>query len=137
MELVNEWFRTNFFRKIDTPFIIDYTYEKELTIALPLTGNALNKSEMEYNGKFGHNLVRTQDIALMSKIEICHTSCFLANQTVAPTLPSFQGIKICIQYLDSHPNKTISILIFIMMDQISSYLHGVGIKLKTKQPQIV
>ena len=75
--------------------------------SLPLTGNALHKAEMEYNGKFGHIIGRIQNIALMSRLEICYTSCHLETQTVAPTLPSFQGIKCCIQYLDSHFHKPI------------------------------
>ena len=38
--------------------------------ALTLTGNEFNKAEMEYHGKFGHNLGRTQHIAIMSRIDI-------------------------------------------------------------------
>ena len=41
----------------------------------------------------------------------------------------FQGIKRCIQYLDSYPHKLSFILLILIMDQISSGLHGVGIKL--------
>ena len=52
MELVNEWFPTRKFRNFDTPFRTDSSYEKELLDALPLTGHALQKSEMEYHGKF-------------------------------------------------------------------------------------
>ena len=36
---------------------------------IPLTGHSLNKSEMEYHGKFGHTLVSIQHIALMSIID--------------------------------------------------------------------
>ena len=63
--------------------------------------------EMEYNGKFGHSLGRIQRIALMSRIEICYASCRMATQTVVPTLPGFQGIKRCVQYLASQPHKPI------------------------------
>ena len=38
----------------------------------------------------------------MSIIEICYATCCLATQTVAPTLPTFQGTKRCVQYLASH-----------------------------------
>ena len=62
---------------------------------------------MEYNGKFGHNLGRIQHIAFMSIIYICCTDCCLETQTVAPTILGFQGLKRCIQYLDSHPRKAI------------------------------
>ena len=31
----------------------------------------------------------------------------MINQTVTPTIPGFQGIKLCIQYLSSHPHKPI------------------------------
>ena len=43
----------------------------------------------------------------MSRIFICYTTCRLANQTVAITLPGFQGIKCCVQYLASHSHKPI------------------------------
>ena len=75
--------------------------------ALPLTGNALHNAEMEYFGKFGHTLGRIEHIAFMSRIDLCYATCCLATQTVAPTLPGFQGIKRCVQYLDSHPHKSI------------------------------
>ena len=43
----------------------------------------------------------------MSRIDLCYTTCHLATQTVSPTLPGFQGIKRCAQYLASHPHKPI------------------------------
>ena len=75
--------------------------------ALPLTVHALYKSEIEYHGKFGHTLGRIQHIALMSRIDLCYVTYHLATQTVAPTLPGFQFIKHCVQYLASHPHKPI------------------------------
>ena len=54
---------------------------------------------------------------------------------VAPNLTGFQGIKRCIQYLDTYP-QFIPFIIHTN-DQIQSYLHGVGIILKTTQPTIV
>ena len=39
-------------------------------VALPLTGNSLHKSEMEYHGKFGHTIGRLQHIALIIIIDI-------------------------------------------------------------------
>ena len=72
---------------------------------LPLIGNALHKAEMEYHGRFGHTLGRIQRIALMSIIDLCYATFFIANHTVAPNLPDFQGIKRCAQYLASHPHK--------------------------------
>ena len=48
MKLVNEWFPTGKFRNFDTPFWTESSYEKELLAALPLTGHALHKAEMEY-----------------------------------------------------------------------------------------
>ena len=62
---------------------------------------------MEYHGKFGHTLGRIQQIDLVSRIELCYATCRLATQTVAPTLPGFQGIERCVQYLASHPHKPI------------------------------
>ena len=85
--------------------------------SLQLSINDLHKAEMEYHGKFRHNLGRKQHISLMSRIDICYTSCILETQTVAPTLTDFQGIKSCIKYMDSLPHKNILILLFIMMGQ--------------------
>ena len=75
--------------------------------ALPLTGNAPRKSEVEYHGKFGHNLVRIQHIAILNRIGICYKACFIGNQNMALTLPGLQGLKSCIQYLNSRPHKPI------------------------------
>ena len=36
-----------------------------------------------------------------------YTACRMGNESVAPTIPGFQGIKRCIQYLASHPHKSI------------------------------
>ena len=57
MELVNEWFPNGNCRKVDTNFRTESAYEKELMDSLPLTGHALNKSEMEYHGKLGHTRI--------------------------------------------------------------------------------
>ena len=56
MELVNEWFPTENFIKVDTYFIKNSEYEKEPMSALSLTGNSLNKAKMEYHDKIGHTL---------------------------------------------------------------------------------
>ena len=45
--------------------------------ALTLVGNALHKSEIEYHGKFGHNIERIQHIDLMSRIKISYATCCL------------------------------------------------------------
>ena len=74
---------------------------------LPLTGNDLQKAEMEYHGKFGHTLGRILHISLMNRIGIFYTACHLATQTVLPKIPGFQGINRCVQYLASNPHKTI------------------------------
>ena len=74
--------------------------------AFPLTGNTLHKTEIEY-GKFEHTLGQIHYISLMSRIDVCYTTYHLETQNVAPTLPGFQGIKRCIQYLASHPRKPI------------------------------
>ena len=75
--------------------------------ALPLTGHALHKAEMEYHGKFGHTLGRIQHISLLRRIGLLYATYRLENQTVAPTLPGFQGIKRFVQYLSRHPDKPI------------------------------
>ena len=62
---------------------------------------------MEYHGKFVHTLGRIHHIALMSRIKLFYSTYRLATQTVSPTLPGFQGIKRCVQYLDSQPHKPI------------------------------
>ena len=43
-ELMNAWFPTGKFRKVDTPFMTDYTYEKNLMTALTLIVNSLHKA---------------------------------------------------------------------------------------------
>ena len=75
--------------------------------ALILKGNELHKEEMEYQGKFGHNLGRIQQISFISRIDIFYATCLLATRIVAPTIPGFQCIKKCDQYMASHPNKPI------------------------------
>ena len=75
--------------------------------ALTLTGHALHKEVIEYHGKFGHTCGRIQHIALMSRFDLCYTTCCLATQTVAATLTGFQAIKLRVQYLSSHPHKPI------------------------------
>ena len=63
---------------------------------------------MEYYGKFGHTLGKIQHIALMSISDLCYATCWLATKIMAPTLPGFKGIKLCVKCLASHPHKTIS-----------------------------
>ena len=43
----------------------------------------------------------------MNIIGVCYATCCLLTQTVAHSLPGFQGIKRCVKYLDSHPHKII------------------------------
>ena len=89
-EIVNACSPTGKFIRVDKPFRKDYAYEKELMDALPLTGNDHHKAEMEYHGKFGHNIGRIQHIAVMGRIEIFYATFHLATQTMAPTIPGFQ-----------------------------------------------
>ena len=74
---------------------------------LPLTGENLRKAALEYHAKFGHVIVEIQHISLISRTDICYATCCIVTQTVAPTLPCFQGIKQCVQYLASHTHKSI------------------------------
>ena len=69
-------------------------------------------------------------------LHLCCATCRLETQTMAPTLPYFQGIKRCVQFIASHPHETIFIFLIIMMDKMSPDLYGLGIKLKTTQPTI-
>ena len=62
---------------------------------------------MEYHGIFGHTLGRIQHIALISRIDLCYATFRIATQTVAPTLPGFQGIIRGVQYPASYPHKPI------------------------------
>ena len=62
---------------------------------------------MEYHGKFEHTIGRIQHIYIMIRIDIFYTVFYLGTQNIAPTLPSLQGLKCCIRYLDSHPIKPI------------------------------
>ena len=101
--------------------------------ALPLRGNALHSTEIEYEGKFRLALGRIQQIDLMSRIDIftqpdvwkpklCHLLFLVSKVSIAAfyiwlvTLinPSF-------------------IIIIILIAKISSELDVVGIKWKTTQ----
>ena len=62
---------------------------------------------MKYHGKNLHTLKGIQHIALMSRIDLCYATCHIATQNLEPTLPGFQGINRCVQYLASHPHKPI------------------------------
>ena len=93
--------------RVGIHFRTESTYEKDLMAENPLTGNANFKAEMEYHGKFGHTIGWIQHISIMSRIEICYSSCRLETQTMSPTLPSFQGLNRCIQYMYSHTLKPI------------------------------
>ena len=47
-------------------------------------------------------------LAVVTPQSIYHYETYcLANQTVAPAQPGFQGIKRCVQYLASHRHKPI------------------------------
>ena len=72
MELVNEWFPTGKYRKVD---MTDSTYEKYIMAALKLIGNAHHKAEMEYYETFWHTLGRIKHIALICIIEVCCATC--------------------------------------------------------------
>ena len=74
MELVNKWFPTKTIRTVNAPFGTYSTYKKELVAELTLSVNALHKAELEYHGKFGHNLGIIKHIALMSRICICYST---------------------------------------------------------------
>ena len=54
---------------------------------------------------------------------------------MASIISGFQGIKFCVKYLAINPHKPILYPFNSYMDQMSSDLHGVGIKLNTTQPR--
>ena len=75
--------------------------------SLPLTVNALHKTEMEYHGKFWHTLAWIQQISPMIRINIYYTDFHMETQTVAPNITGFQCIKRCVQYMASYSHKPI------------------------------
>ena len=105
--------------------------------ALPLTGTALHKAEMEYHGKFGHTIGSIQHTNLISRIDM-----FTQPVVYQPKLWHLRFLisKVSIYvfniWLVTHINQYFFLLI-LMMDQMSSDLHGMGINLKSKQPRIV
>ena len=107
IEMVNQCSPTVRYRKFDTPFRTYSIYEKEFMSELPLTVNSLRKEEMKHHGKPGNSLGGIQHISNLIRICICYTSWRLGTQSVAPTLPGFQGLNCCIQYLSSHTHKLI------------------------------
>ena len=92
---------------------------------------------MEYYGKFGQTFRRIQHIDNMIITEICSTACRLGGRNVAYNIPGFKYHKCCIQYMASHPHKPIFIIMIIVMDQISSYLHVVWVNLKASKPRTI
>ena len=54
-----------------------------------------------------HTVGQIQNISIMRIIDIYYTAFYIVTQTVAPTIPGFQGLNHCIQYLASHPHKPI------------------------------
>ena len=73
----------------------------------------------------------------MSRTDLCYATCCLSTQTVTPTLAGLQCIKRCVQYMASQPHKPILTLIILIMDQMLSGLHGMGIKFNNTKPIIV
>ena len=57
--------------------------------------------------KFGYTIGRIQHIDIVRRIDMLYTALSMKTQTVACNLTSFQGLKRCIQYMDSHPYKPI------------------------------
>ena len=66
---------------------------------------AIQKSCKEDHNKLGHTMGRIQHISIISRIEFFYKDCFPGTQTSSPTLIGFQGLNICIKYLDNHPYK--------------------------------
>ena len=62
---------------------------------------------MKCHEQFGDTNWRIQHVSLKSIIDLCYATCPIATQTLTPTLPSYQLIKGCIQYMASHPHNTI------------------------------
>ena len=62
---------------------------------------------MQYHGNYVHTLGRIHNISIMSRIDSFYTAYHMGIQNVAHILPGFQGPKRCIQYLASHPHKSI------------------------------
>ena len=60
-----------------------------------------------YHENFAQNLFQIHHITLMSRIDICYIACRLETQTLAPTVPIFQCLKLCIRYQASHPHEPI------------------------------
>ena len=47
------------------------------------------------------------EIDIMRRVDIFYTACRMVTQNVTPTLPGFQDLNCCIQYLDNQPHKPI------------------------------
>ena len=105
MELVNEYSPTGNFMKVDTTFRSESKLKKELMPAVPLSGNYRCKVEMECYVKFGPTLGWIQKIVIMSRIDSFYTASRLVTRTVSLTLTDLKGLKLCVQYMASHPNK--------------------------------
>ena len=92
---------------------------------------------MGYYGKFGHNLGRIQHISLMIRIYFFMQRVFQKPQMWHTLFLVYKVSRAVFNiWLVTYINPYFILLIIIMV-QISSDLHGVGINLKTTQPRIV
>ena len=107
MELVNEWLPTGKFRKVDTPFCTDYTYENELMAVVTSIGNNPHMEKMEYPGKLGHTIGHIQHTDIMRIFDIFYKAFLLVTQNMAPTTNGFQGLNKCIQYMANYSYKPV------------------------------
>ena len=115
----------------------DSTYKKDFMYEIPLTGNSLHKSEMEYHGNLdilldGYStLILWEELTFVaepknwkSKMWWLH---FLVSKVSSATL-NISLVTLINPYF---------ILIIIIMGPMLSDWHGVVIKLKTTKPIIV
>ena len=93
------------------PFRTDYrvsAYYKELVSSSTLTGEALCKTKKIHQRNCGHALGCTQHISNMSRIYIYYMACRLGIKMLVPTIPGFQCLKRCIQFISTYSHNPIS-----------------------------
>ena len=73
----------------------------------------------------------------MSRIDLCYATCCIATQNVAPPYLVSKVSSAMLNIWIVPRINLFFIRIILMMDQMSSGLHGVEIKLNTAQPKIV
>ena len=104
---------------------------------ISLTGNALDKAEIEYHGMFWHTIGSIQRISFMIRMKFVTQLVVYQHKLWRLLFLVFKMSSAVFNiWIVTHINPSF-ILLIIMMAQIKSDLFGVVIKLNNTQPRTV